>query len=95
VTITKEQAQEIATGLTPRQRQVVALVGGGQLSYKAAAARMKHRYARTADQSVTAGTVKQYATQVRERMALPIPPRSALTLLFFANPDLFEEGGDV
>lgn len=75
--------------LTPRQRQVVVLIGGRRLSYKAAARLLTHRYHEGAH--VSPGTVRQYANDIRHRIQSPLPPRDALTVFYGANKDRLDE----
>lgn len=58
--------------LSPRLREVVDLIGGKGLSYKAAAKRM----------GVSPRTVEEYAAEIRARAGLPMNPRDALFVLY-------------
>lgn len=69
--------------LSPRMQQVVVLVGGLRLSYKAAARRL----------GISPHTVRRYAENVRDRMAYedPLDPQDALTRTYWQFRDHFED----
>ena len=74
--------------LTPRQREVVRLVGGWGLSYKRAAAQLPHRHVEGV--TISPRSVAQYAQQIRDAMDSPLRPRDALHALYRERPEDFD-----
>lgn len=75
--------------LTPRQRQVVVLIGGRRLSYKAAARQLANLQADDGSQ-ISPHTVREYCREIRELLGSDLAPRDALTELYWSYPKLFE-----
>ena len=61
--------------LTDHQAEIVRLVGGELLSYKAAGARL----------GISARTVEWHVQELRARALIPKSPRSAMVVLFQQN----------
>jgi len=80
---------DLVSRLTPRQREVVILVGRHRLSYKGAARRLENRYRE--GEHLTPQTVRQYANQIRDAMESPLSPRDALTELYWVHEAAFVE----
>ncbi len=66
--------------LTPRQREVVELIGGEGLSYPEAAARLGHY--REGGRTIQPESVRKYANDIRDRMGVDKKPRRALWELY-------------
>lgn len=80
---------DFVSALTPRQREVVVLIGRYRLSYKQAARRMAHRY--MGDRTVSPETVRDHAQTIRDRLRSPLSPRDAVTELYWMHRDEFEQ----
>jgi len=74
--------------LTPREREVVVLIGRDQLAYKAAARRMAHRYRN--GERISEHTVREYARTIQRRVGSRLPPRAALTELYWSHRSQFD-----
>lgn len=95
---------EFLKALPPRHVQVVVLVGGRGLSYKAAAAQMQNKNVRVrGDQEppqISFRTVETYAATVRDKLGSRLSPKRALTEFYYAHREellrIFREneGGD-
>ena len=87
---TPERWDGVVTRLTEREREVVLLIGRFNLGYKAAAARLQNKH-RNEKQGISARTVRQYATQIRDAMGSALPPWNALHELYFVHQSSFDE----
>ena len=82
---------DLVAVLTPRQIEVVLLIGGEGLTYKAAAARMENRLIKAragrTQPKISHHTVRQYATDVRDIIGSDMSPIRALTLFYYEHRD--------
>ena len=79
--------------LTPRQREVVILIGKHRLSYKAAAKQLENLLSCDPGQCgdhISWHTVRQYAVQIRDLMGSRLSPRDALTALYWEYRKSFD-----
>lgn len=76
----EEYVAELIESLTPRQRQVVCLVGGQRLSYEEAARRMGHFY--QGNRSISPETVRRYASDIRDLFGVDKPAQRAMWDIF-------------
>lgn len=70
--------------LSPRYREVVVLVGGERLSYKAAAKRLANLH-RQDEANISHHTVRQYSREIRDLVGCDLSPRDCLTELYWSN----------
>ncbi len=76
--------------LTPRQLQVVLLLGPGKKTYKAAAREMKNQNLQRLGErapSISWRTVEQHAREVRDLVGLDLPPMRAVVEIEIARAD--------
>ena len=81
--------------LTPRQIEVVLLIGGEGLTYKAAAGRMdnklfKARFGRK-HPKISHRTVRQYAKEIRDIIGSALSPIRALTMFYYEHKEALEK----
>ena len=80
--------------LTPREREVVLLIGRDLLSYKAAAKRLvnrnQSRFGREA-RSISWRSVERYATRIRDRVGSELTPTRALRELYLEHMPILEQ----
>ena len=74
--------------LTPREREVVLLIGGMGLSYRAAARHMGHWF--QGKRTISEGTVRQYAVRIAKKVGSDRPPRRALWEFYSDHRDEFD-----
>jgi DNA-binding NarL/FixJ family response regulator len=74
--------------LTPRQREVVRLVGGRGWSYKRVASELRHHHA--AGRTLSTRTIEEYSRQIRDAIGSPLRPRDALHELYRSSPEAFD-----
>lgn len=89
VSTTAQEIAEMIDSLTARQRQVVILIGGRRQSYKSAAKQLEHLRSE-GERSISSHTVREYARDLRDLMGSDLPPRDALTELYWSFREAFE-----
>ena len=77
--------------LTPRQLEVVILIGGRGLSYKAAASQMENKLIKAragrGQPKISHRTVRQYAREIRDIISSGHSPIRALTVFYYEHKD--------
>lgn len=90
----KAVKRDLVAILTPRQLEVVILIGGRGLSYKAAAARMVNKLikerAGRGQPKISYRTVRQYATEIRDLIGSGRSPIRALTAFYYQHESEIE-----
>ena len=85
----------IVERLTPRQLEVVLLLGRDKLNYKTAATRMRNKLVRTKRgqeaPSISYRTVRHYACEIRDLMESDLSPIRAVLELWYEHKDELEE----
>ena len=86
---------DLVAMLTPRYIEVVILIGGKGLTYKAAASRMENKIIKVragrSQPKISHGTVRQYAKEIRDIIGSPLRPIRALTEFYFEHREELEE----
>ena len=87
--------RDLVAILTPRQLEVLILIGGQGLSYKSAASRMVNKLIKKRvglDQpKISYRTVRQYATEIRDIIGSGLSPIRALTTFYYQHESEIEE----
>ena len=85
---------DLVAVLTPRQIEVLLLIGGEGLTYKAAAARMENKLIKARagmrQRKISHRTVRQYAKEIRTIIGSELSPIRALTVFYYEHRDELE-----
>ena len=88
-----EKGESGVSVLTPREKEVLVLIGEGN-TYTEAARKLRNKAAEAKgeeDRPISPRTVELYAAQIRTKLGIPLPPLRALILFYQRNRE--ELGG--